>query len=88
MKFRRQQPLGRFIVDFVCLDRNLIIEIDGGQHVEQRKEDAARDAWLRAEGFTVMRFWNHEVLQNIEGVLTTILNHPPHTPPLKGGDEK
>jgi very-short-patch-repair endonuclease len=87
MKFRRQQPLGRYIVDLVCLDRKLIIEIDGGQHAEQRKKDAARDAWLRTEGFTVMRFWNHEVLQNIEGVLITILNHPPHTPPLKGEDE-
>jgi very-short-patch-repair endonuclease len=87
MNFRRQQPLGSFIVDFVCLDRKLIIEIDGGQHAEQREKDTARDAWFRTEGFTVMRFWNHEVLQNIAGVLTAIQNHPPHTPPLKGGDE-
>ena len=47
-----------------------------------------REMQLRAEGFTVMRFWNHEALHNIEGVLITIQNHPPHTPPLKGGEEK
>jgi very-short-patch-repair endonuclease len=88
MKFSRQQPLGKYIVDLVCWERKLIVEIDGGQHTDQHDHDAARDAWLRSEGFAVLRFWNHEVLQNIEGVLTAILNHPPHTPPLKGGDRR
>ncbi len=61
-KFRRQQPLGPYIVDFVCLAKRLIVEVDGGQHAEQAEEDAQRTAWLEAQGFRVLRFWNTEVL--------------------------
>ena len=78
-KFRRQQPLGAYTVDFVCLDRRVVIELDGGQHAEAEGYDWTRDAWLKAQGFEVMRFWNHEVLQNLEGVLTVVydtLAHP------------
>jgi very-short-patch-repair endonuclease len=67
-KFRRQQPLGPFIVDFVCLDARMVVEIDGGQHNEE--EDMAygqrRSQWLEKAGFRVMRFWNHEVLNQLE----------------------
>ena len=61
-KFRRQQPLGPFIVDFVCLERKLVIEVDGGQHADQQQDDARRTGWLEDQGFVVLRFWNHEVL--------------------------
>ena len=71
-KFRRQVPLGRFIVDLACYDARLIVEIDGGQHADQQEDDAARAAWLESRGFRVLRFWNHEVLENMEGVLAQI----------------
>ena len=74
LKFKRQKPMGRFIVDFVCVERQLIIEIDGGQHAEQAEYDQYRDAWLRSQGYTVLRFWNHEVMQQLEGVLEQIRN--------------
>jgi very-short-patch-repair endonuclease len=91
-RFRRQHPIGRYIVDFVCLEKRLILEIDGGQHADENEndKDKQRDAWLNSQGFRVMRFWNNEVLQNLEGVLKTIrvncLRHPPLTPPIKGGE--
>lgn len=69
LKFRRQKPLGRYIVDFVCLERHLIIELDGGQHAEQLAYDQRRDCWLKEQGFVVLRFWNHEVLQQTDAVL-------------------
>src|SRR5437016_5883899 len=72
-KFARQQAIGPFIVDFVCREKNLIVEVDGGQHSENAK-DAERDANLAREGYRVMRFWNNDVLTNREGVLLTILN--------------
>jgi len=67
-------PRGSFVVDFACLLRKLIVEVDGGQHAgpEQRLEDQKRSAWLAAKGYRVLRFWNHEVLDNIEGVLERI----------------
>jgi len=74
LKFKRQKPMGRFIVDFVCVERQLIIEIDGGQHAEQAEYDRHRDAWLRSQGYTVLRFWNHEVMHQLEGVLEQIRN--------------
>ncbi|MEK7617523.1 MAG: endonuclease domain-containing protein [Patescibacteria group bacterium] len=74
IKFRRQQPIGRYVVDFVCLPKKLIIELDGSQHLNS-KSDEVRDDWLNKEGFTVLRFWNNEVLQNIEGVMEKILNY-------------
>ena len=73
-KFRRQQSLGRFIVDFVCLERRLVIELDGGQHAEpvQAGYDANRAQWLTQQGFQVLRFWDHEVLTQVDGVKETI----------------
>ena len=91
-KFRRQQPLGRFIVDFVCLEKRVVIELDGGQHAEQKEYDAERDAWLRAEGFRVLRFWNNEVLKSIEvikeEILKAVKNTPYLNPPPQGGRRK
>jgi len=72
-KFRRQQPLGRYIVDFVCFEKYLIIELDGGQHAEQAVYDAERSIWLQSQGFRVLRFWNHEVLKDAEAVTEAIL---------------
>lgn len=72
LKFKRQKPIGSFIVDFVCVERMLIVEMDGGQHAEQVEYDQRRDAWLRCEGYTVLRFWNNEVMQQMEGVLEQI----------------
>ncbi len=73
-KFRRQQPLGTYILDFVCLEAKLVIEIDGGQHTEQTAYDAQRTRHLQQHGLTVLRFWNNEVLQQTEAVLTAILH--------------
>lgn len=70
-KFRRQVPLRLFIVDFACVGRMLVIEVDGGQHLES-SSDVDRDRWLAENGYRVLRFWNHEVLQNLEGVLMKI----------------
>ena len=71
-KFRRQQPIGPYIADFVCAPAKLIVELDGGQHGERKAEDQVRDAFLRREGYRVLRFWNHEVFENPDGVLETI----------------
>jgi very-short-patch-repair endonuclease len=68
-RFRRQQPMGRYIVDFFCPEAGLIVEVDGGQHAD---ESPARAAWLKSRGYCVMRFWNNEVLANTEGVVETI----------------
>ncbi len=82
-KFRRQHPLGRFIVDFVCISQQLVIEVDGGQHQDQAAADRARDSLLRANGFQVLRFWNNDVLRHTQAVLEEIakcLDAPPLTP--------
>ena len=71
-KFRRQVPFRNYILDFVCFDRRLIVEIDGSQHAES-KRDAARDAALLAEGFRIARYWNNDVLQRPTSVLEDIL---------------
>lgn len=71
-QFRRQFPLGQYIVDFVCFERPLVIEVDGGQHTEQKCYDDRRTAWLENQGFQVLRFWNNEVLTELEVVLETI----------------
>ena len=85
--FHRQAPIGRFIADFAEFGRRLVIEIDGGQH--GGAEDAARDAWFRGQGFTVLRFWNNDVDGNLEGVMQVVLDAlescpPPPTPPHEG----
>ena len=71
-KFRRQRPLGGYIVDFVCFERRLIIEVDGGQHADQRTYDARRQSWLESQGFRVLRLWNNEVLSDIEAAKEAI----------------
>ena len=92
LKFKRQKPMGRYIVDFVCVERQLIIELDGGQHAEQVKYDQLRDAWLRGQGYTVLRFWNNEVMQQLEGVLEqirfTLSPSPPAPLPQAGEGSK
>ena len=90
IKFRRQVIIGQYIVDFVCFEKRLVIEIDGGQHAGS-DEDKIRDEWLKAEGFEVLRFWNNEVLGNREGVLQSIVKHlnaPLPNPPHGGGGNK
>ena len=72
-KFRRQVPVVKYIADFVCLERRLIIELDGGQYQEQTDYDAGRTRCLESQGFMVIRFWNSEVLGNPEGVQQAIL---------------
>ena len=71
-RFRRQRPIGRYIVDFTCLEASLIIEVDGGQHAFRSEQDYERTRFLEAQGFRVMRFWNNDVLENTDGVLETI----------------
>ena len=71
-KFRRQQPLGNYIVDFVCLQKRLVIEVDGGQHNTQAAYDEQRTAWIEEQGFRVLRFWDDEVMKNIESVKEVI----------------
>ena len=70
-KFRHQAPIGKFIVDFVCYEKKLVIELDGGQHFGSKK-DIERDDWLKVQGFKVLRFWNNEVLNNRDGVVMEI----------------
>ena len=84
LRFARQDPIGPFIVDFVCRARKLIIELDGGQHVDQSDVDAQRTEHLESLGYRVLRFWNNDVLTNTDGVLETIrlsLNLEPSEPP-------
>jgi very-short-patch-repair endonuclease len=78
-KFRRQQPIGPFIADFVCQDHRLIIEADGGQHADNMA-DERRTAFLRSKGYRVLRFWNNEILTNLDAVSQTIAIalSPPH----------
>ncbi len=73
-RFRRQHPIGNFILDFVCLDRRLVVEVDGGHHSEpeQLVRDRARDHWLASQGYKVVRVDNQEVFDNLDGVLQTI----------------
>ena len=88
-KFRRQQPIGRYVVDFVSFERKLVIEVDGGQHKVQKEEDKKRDNWLERNGFKVLRFWNSEMFENLEGVLNVVRRNllpPPPAPPARGGE--
>jgi very-short-patch-repair endonuclease len=72
-KFRRQHPIGDFIVDFACTRHALVIETDGGQQHADNAANSRRTAWLESQGWTVIRFWNNEVLANAGGVIETIL---------------
>jgi len=71
-RFRRQAPIGKYVVDFICHEAKLILELDGGQHAFQSDSDATRARWLEDEGYRVIRFWNNEVLENTDGVLERI----------------
>ena len=71
-KFRRQVPVGPYVTDFLCESKQLIVEVDGGQHAENREYDQYRDDFLRTNGYEVMRFWNNEVMGNMDGVLEAI----------------
>lgn len=75
LKFRRQHPIGKFIVDFYCPEARLVIEIDGDSHAGQAEYDQARTDWLQAQGYRVIRFTNHDVRENISAVLESILEH-------------
>lgn len=72
VKFRRQAPIGAYIVDFVCHEKRLVVEVDGGQHADSAK-DLERDQWLKNAGYRVLRYWNNDVLKNPGGVLESIL---------------
>jgi very-short-patch-repair endonuclease len=86
LKFRRQQPIGVYVVDFLCPEKKLIVELDGGQHQDRAEYDKVRDAWLKSEGYTVLRYWNNEVMGDLEGVLEDIgriagvFTEPPPSP--------
>ena len=91
LKFRRQHPFGDYILDFVCLENKLVIEVDGGQHGRQAEYDENRTQKLQMAGFRVLRFWNNDVLKEIESVREKICMvvqelkpHPPPASPLKG----
>ena len=90
LKFRRQEPIGNYVVDFVCYEKKIIVEIDGGQHCVER--DGNRDRWLESQNFKILRFWNTEVLKNAQGVWEVIRKNclscdsPSPAPPVKGGE--
>jgi very-short-patch-repair endonuclease len=95
LKFRRQMSLNGFVVDFCCSDAKLVIELDGGQHDNQSERDSHRTKNLEMSGYFVLRFWNNDVLQNINGVLEEILSaanqqlfEPPHPTPLPQGERE
>jgi very-short-patch-repair endonuclease len=92
-KFRRQHPIGTRIADFACPARKLVIELDGGQHATQIEADDARTAELARHGYSVIRFWNNDVVENLEGVLEAIgaalaicPTSPQPSPPQRGGE--
>lgn len=72
-KFRRQHPIPPYVADFACVERGLIVEVDGGQHSERTEADAVRTRALQARGFRVIRVWNNDVMMNLQGVLAAIL---------------
>jgi type I restriction enzyme M protein len=89
-KFHRQFAIAPYVVDFVCWTERLAIEIDGGQHDASDGREVERTRWLRAQGFSVLRFWNNEVLENVSGVLAAIAGTfgapRPHPDPLPVGE--
>ncbi len=82
-KFRRQRPICPYVVDFVCLEARLVIEVDGSQHMEQASRDVRRDGYLISLGFTVLRFWDHQVLSETDAVMGVIVQalEKPGEPP-------
>ncbi|MDR7400096.1 MAG: endonuclease domain-containing protein [Armatimonadota bacterium] len=74
-KFRRQHPIGSYVVDFCCPESGVVVEVDGGQHGDQRHQDDRRTRELERRGFRVLRFWNTEVFANLDGVLQRIVEH-------------
>ena len=91
LKSRRQVPIDRYVVDFFCADAHLVIEVDGGQHATA--DETNQTKVLEAMGYPVLRFWNNEVHENIDGVLESILNllarsEPPHPDPLPCGERE
>ena len=82
LKFRRQHPIGPLVVDFCCPDRRLVVELDGGVHAEQAKQDAEREELLRAAGYQMLRFPNQAVRENLLDVLETILRAAERAPSL------
>ena len=80
-RFRRQHPIGRYIADFACIEQKMVIELDGGQHQDQLVYDQARSTFLQAQGWQVLRFWNNDVLNNIDGVLASIAERLSGAPP-------
>jgi very-short-patch-repair endonuclease len=90
VKFRRQHPVAGYIVDFCCPELCLVIELDGGQHMEQQAADAKRTRALEQQGYRVLRFWNNEVIENPEGVLQRIVEciDYPHPGPLPGRERE
>jgi lysyl-tRNA synthetase class 2 len=92
-KFRRQMPLGIYVVDFCCESRRLIVELDGGQHIKRAIDDQRRTRALEAMGYLVLRFWNNDVLHNTDGVVESILAtletpSAPHPHPLPKGERE
>jgi very-short-patch-repair endonuclease len=79
-RFRRQHPMGPYIADFACLEVGLVIEVDGGQH-DGSSTDGRREAFMRGKGFKVLRFWNNEVMANLEGVCSVIARCLPEQRP-------
>ena len=85
--FRRRAPLGPYVADFVCHAQRLVIELDGGQHgqPDERARDEVRTRWIESRGYRVVRFWNNDVLTNLDGVLAAIAEIPPSQPsPARG----
>ena len=80
-RFRRQHPIGKYIADFACIERKVVIELDGGQHQDNVAYDEQRTAFLQENGWRVLRFWNNDALNNIEGVLFTIAENLAVPPP-------
>ena len=87
-KFRRQQPIGPYIVDFACMPKKLLIELDGGQHAEQHTYDKKRDEFLRGKGYKILRFWNNDVFENCFGVLESIRAAVQDPPPQQSAPPK
>ena len=91
LKFRRQHPVGSYIVDFVCLEKKFVIEVDGSQHLINANYDKSRTLFLKSVGFQVVRFWNHDVLNSVDSVLERIVEFldvpSPRPSPCEGEGE-